>query len=1466
MAAVATALCPLSLALGQAQELAPQIQTAPVASTAVVDFKGLATNELFAPPAEKTGAHRHQLPESAAPQSELSASAPAVTGHMSGGPAPIPTASFLGGVGFNLSGTQGAVGPEHLVLMLDNAVGIQNRSGQLVSSASLSGFWNSVAPVAGGATYDPRIQYDPIDNRWITVALDGGLLVGASQASDPTGGWYLERIDAEAGHQLDFPTLAFTRDWVAVVVNVWNSNPRQFVEARLYLFTKADLYANRPSAPRIFTTDYRSPARSYDAGASTLFLVNYSSGVAAVSTISGPVGAESFTRDYASFQSGSNAGLAQPAGVLPQPETSSTAANPSGIGDCVYRNKSVWCAVPVTLPAGSSDRQSIEWVQFDPETGVFYQAGRVDDPAGAASYAFPSIAVNADSDVLIGYSSFSAARYLSADFAFRYASDSAGVLRSDTVFKDGLAPAISSNSPHWGYYGATAPDPTDDRSFWTLQEYAELPSNGDTREGVWWAKVSPPAAVLTVDKEHSGSLLPGQAGAVYTDTVSNSSAGGPTIGMVTVTENVPTGLTLVSMTGTGWSCSANRCTRSDTLSPGANYPSITVTVNVAPSAPTSVTGHVSVSGGGAATASATDVMAIAGRRVAGVILRRLNPQASGNPCDVDNQGTVNVADVQYEIDEALGLEPALNDLNGDGVVNILDVQIVVNAALGLGCSATTTLTITTTSLPAATSGTAYSTTLAASGGVPPYTWSAAPLPAGLTITASTGVISGTPTTAGVTSVVLTVTDSTSKQASVTLSLTVGSSQGGSGVITVTNATVGQYLEVPITVTFSPAVPANTTMTLTSSNPAQVLIGSSTTAGSGSMQVINSLVTTTGFETYVQAVGAAGGSPVTITVSAPGYTSAQGTVTIANSGFVLSGPNGIAGAVSTYQGATTSLTVTASRLDSNSMFVEAEPIAPGLSFNVPLASSATSVGTVSPATAAFSGDVSTVAASFLASTTNTGTATVSITYPIAGFTQPALGSSIVLTVGGSGLGQLSDTTGVRPVVIGYNLQDDVTVTRVGNTSSTAVLTITSLNPSLLLFSTTPTGNCATSPCQVGTAPATATITVTFGANQSISPDFYAHVYGSSGSVQYSLSSPNYGTITSSITLAPSGLVLVNEEGGPVTSLTLPLNSSAFFYVETFCSNSSTNDPVQAVAWGITISAAVSVPASPSIGSISSSPLTLVAGSGNQLLTANQTSFFATAAGSTTITASATGYTSWNVSPVTVTNNAGSILFGDFNTTLGQGLETGSSLTLTVAAPTGGVQITLQSNSSLLQLATSGNGTNCNNPGPWSPSITVTVPAGSRYSPVYCVESLGSSGAPTYTASAPTGYYANTDTELTLAPSAIVFNPAPPSSVSLSGGPQQFTVDAVYLDGSGDVVAVGYMANPVTVLSTSSNPAAGTFSTVNFPVGAGSATGTFTPAQGGVGQSTTITLTQPTGFTVPNSTGQPAYAFATIAIQQ
>ncbi len=119
-----------------------------------------------------------------------------------------------------------------------------------------------------------------------------------------------------------------------------------------------------------------------------------------------------------------------------------------------------------------------------------------------------------------------------------------------------------------------------------------------------------PSAQLTIAKTHTGNFTQGQQGAQYSLTVANSPGTTTTTGTVTVTETAPSGLTLVSMSGTGWTCGganpANVCTRSDALAAGASYPVITVSVNVAANATSPQVNTAAVTGGGSAPANASD--------------------------------------------------------------------------------------------------------------------------------------------------------------------------------------------------------------------------------------------------------------------------------------------------------------------------------------------------------------------------------------------------------------------------------------------------------------------------------------------------------------------------------------------------------------------------------------------------------------------------------------------------------------------------------------------------------------------------------------------------------------------------------------------------------------------------------------------------------------------------------------------
>ena len=135
--------------------------------------------------------------------------------------------------------------------------------------------------------------------------------------------------------------------------------------------------------------------------------------------------------------------------------------------------------------------------------------------------------------------------------------------------------------------------------------------NGGNNSATATTTVTPAVADLTIAKTHSGNAQRGQNGFAYTITVRNI-GGAATAGTVTVTDTLPAGLTASSISGAGWSCSVGAtptCTRSDALGPGAAYPAITLTVNVASNAPATVTNTATVSGGSDANPannSATD--------------------------------------------------------------------------------------------------------------------------------------------------------------------------------------------------------------------------------------------------------------------------------------------------------------------------------------------------------------------------------------------------------------------------------------------------------------------------------------------------------------------------------------------------------------------------------------------------------------------------------------------------------------------------------------------------------------------------------------------------------------------------------------------------------------------------------------------------------------------------------------------
>ncbi|HEX3748507.1 MAG TPA: hypothetical protein VHW09_31485 [Bryobacteraceae bacterium] len=181
---------------------------------------------------------------------------------------------------------------------------------------------------------------------------------------------------------------------------------------------------------------------------------------------------------------------------------------------------------------------------------------------------------------------------------------------------------------------------------------------------------------LVVGSVHSGNFYQGQQNASYILTVTNNGGGNPTSGVVTVTDTLPTGMTLVQMIGDGWTCKSNSCSRSDILLATLSYPPITAIVNVAATAATPESNTVRVTGGGSASTVATDVTVINGTAPSNPPVLSVAVTHSGN-------FTVNQQNATYTI--TVSNKSGVSSTNGAVYVSeLVPAGLTITAMSGTG--------------------------------------------------------------------------------------------------------------------------------------------------------------------------------------------------------------------------------------------------------------------------------------------------------------------------------------------------------------------------------------------------------------------------------------------------------------------------------------------------------------------------------------------------------------------------------------------------------------------------------------------------------------------------------------------------------------------------------------------------------------------------------------------------------------
>lgn len=437
------------------------------------------------------------------------------------GKSPLPTSNF-NGLDDNATtippDTKGAVGPNHLMVTLNSQYRITDKAGTLISTVTASSFWTGISP-AGHS--DPHVIYNHYINRWILVAQSNltttsSILVAMSTTNDPTGTWnrYAFDIDASNVDGFDYPMVGFNQNMLVIAGNKFSLSTSSFTGTQIYLFNIADLAAGSAitigtNAQRIVNNTAQggsiSPVTVFETGSpsTTLYTIQAWNGASASTrlvTLTGTIPSVVWNTGSAVFPTGSTTWSGANGDFTPQlGDNRKINSGDNRPGNFVLINNNLWWSHHIFLPAAAPTRSAIQWWQLQ-TNGTVLQRGLIDDPTGVIHRTYPSLAINANEDVLIGYSISSVNQYISAAYSYRMPCMPANTMQSEVIYKNGLSTyykTYGGTRNRWGDYSNTCLDPATG-DFWTLQEYAGTrvgSADNDSRWGTWWAKIAPlPAA------------------------------------------------------------------------------------------------------------------------------------------------------------------------------------------------------------------------------------------------------------------------------------------------------------------------------------------------------------------------------------------------------------------------------------------------------------------------------------------------------------------------------------------------------------------------------------------------------------------------------------------------------------------------------------------------------------------------------------------------------------------------------------------------------------------------------------------------------------------------------------------------------------------------------------------------------------------------------------------------------------
>jgi hypothetical protein len=388
---------------------------------------------------------------------------------------------FNSGAGNPQLDLQIAVGGGFVMTATNIDVVVHEKSGAVVGAVEL----NCLSP----GTIDPKLVYSQPQHRFVLAGLqntaDKRIKLLFSKTSNPTAGWLSLAIAAPEA--TDGGSVGYSYEWVAY------SYPTPKGESMVAV-RWSDVYdGGAITVYRFVGNGIGQPVFTPDGRQDDLYFVHNTSfkGFELNRLARTPAGSPDYATGVVQGQFRQDMSWAPKA---PQQNSLAIASGDWNPKVAVLRSGSVWFQGAVT----SNNRSVVRWYQVD-LSGKVQQSGEIVDPAAGVFNMHPSLAVNKQNDVLVGYTQSSSTSFPSPAFSYRTALDRADAMPNTVKLEAGVGPVMVKD-PSWqgafGDYSGSSVDGDNDLDLWTIQSIGQ---QGTSTHGTLVARLVRPEVPLRVE-------------------------------------------------------------------------------------------------------------------------------------------------------------------------------------------------------------------------------------------------------------------------------------------------------------------------------------------------------------------------------------------------------------------------------------------------------------------------------------------------------------------------------------------------------------------------------------------------------------------------------------------------------------------------------------------------------------------------------------------------------------------------------------------------------------------------------------------------------------------------------------------------------------------------------------------------------------------------------------------------------